>query len=375
MSACDDCLRRAWLLQAMSGHLERGRRHGGVLALEDAELIDALGGSSREELRRRHARFDAEGARRLVTAAGLASRCRHEGPFPAGLQEAADAPWAIFVAGRVEAFDALAEADDVAPAVAVVGARRAAGEGEEVARSLGQELAAAGVCVVSGLALGIDSAAHRGALSVAPPAPDRGVPSTVAVLAGGADVVYPPSARGLYGQVLRAACAISELPPGTPPRKWGFPARNRIIAALAGMTVVVQARERSGSLITADLAMQLGRPVGAVPGPVTRPLSHGTNALLADGAHLVRDARDVLEALFPGHAPARVPAAPALDDRLRAVLDAVGDGACTAGELASRRGIAVEEATADLTRLELVGVVRRDGAGRYLPTGRIGALL
>lgn len=375
MSACDDCLRRAWLLRAMSGHLERGRRRGGVLALEDDELIEALGGATREELRRRHAGFDPAAARNLVVAAGLASRCRHGGPFPRGLQEAADAPWAIFVAGRAEAFDALAADDDLAPAVAVVGARRAAGEGEEVARSLGQELAAAGVCVVSGLALGIDSAAHRGALSVMAPSPDRGRPPTVAVLAGGADVVYPPSARGLYAQILRAGCVISELPPGTAPRKWGFPARNRIIAALAGMTVVVQARERSGSLITADLAMQLGRPVGAVPGPVTRPLSHGTNALLADGAHVVRDARDVLEALLPGHALVRVPAVPALDDGLRAVLDAVGDGACTAGELAARRGIAVEDATADLTRLELLGAVCRDGAGRYLPAGRIGALI
>lgn len=375
MTACDDCLRRAWLLRAMSGHLERGRRRGGVLALEDGELIDALGGAAREELRRRHAGFDAAAARARVAAAGLVSRCRHAGPFPSGLQEAADAPWAIFVAGRPEAFDALADAEDVAPAVAVVGARRAAGEGEEVARSLGQELAAAGVCVVSGLALGIDSAAHRGALSVVPPAPDRGLPATVAVLAGGADVVYPASARGLYAQILRAGCVISELPPGTPPRKWGFPARNRIIAALSGMTVVVQARERSGSLITADLAMQLGRPVGAVPGPVTRPLSHGTNALLADGAHVVRDARDVLEALLPGRVAPHPSAAPALEDGLRAVLDTVGDGACTAGDLAIRRGVAVEEATADLTRLELLGAVRRDPAGRYLPTGRAGALL
>lgn len=374
MTACDDCLRRAWLLGALSGNLDRARRRGGILALPDGELIEAVAGGDRGTIAAGHRAFDARRARRLVEATGLQTRCDHTGPFPAGLREPDDAPAAIFVAGRVEAFDALALAGQT-PAVAIVGARRCAGEGEEVAHALGQGLATAGVCVVSGMALGIDSAAHRGALAAPRPAPGRVGAPTVAVLAGGADVVYPPSGRALHGRILATGCAISEMPPGTVPRKWSFPARNRIIAALAQMTVVVQARERSGSLITADLAMQLGRTVGAVPGPVTRGLSSGTNALLHDGAHVVRDAQDVLDAFLPGR---QVPAAapdPHLEDDLRAVLDAVEAGATTAGEVAVARGLPPGLAATALTRLELLGLARRDPSGRYARTAGPGRAL
>ena len=176
--------------------------------------------------------------------------------------------------------------------VTVVGARRASTYGREVARELGRELASAGLVVVSGLAFGIDACAHRGAL-------DGGL--TVAVLGCGADVAYPAAHRSLWRRVGEDGLVLSELPPGCGAWRWAFPARNRIMAALSGMTVVVEAAERSGSLITADLAADLGRDLGAVPGPVGSRLSVAPNNLLAGGACLVRDAQDVLDAMLgPG---------------------------------------------------------------------------
>jgi DNA processing protein len=173
--------------------------------------------------------------------------------------------------------------------VTVVGARRASSYGREVARELGRELAAAGLVVVSGLAFGIDACAHRGAL-------EAGL--SFAVLGCGADVAYPAAHRSLWRRIGETGVILSELPPGTGPWRWTFPARNRIMAALGAMTVVVEAAERSGSLITADLAADLGRDLGAVPGPVGSRLSAGPNNLLAGGACVVRDAQDVLDAML-----------------------------------------------------------------------------
>ncbi|MBA2636825.1 MAG: DNA-processing protein DprA, partial [Solirubrobacterales bacterium] len=257
--------------------------------------------------------------------------------------------------------------------------------GREVAHSLGRGLAAAGVVVVSGMAMGVDAAAHEGALAVDGP--------TVAVLAGAPNVPYPAMKRALHAHLLRSACVVSEMPPGFRARRWSFPARNRIIAALTGMTVVVEATERSGSLITADIALQLGRAVGAVPGPVSSPLSAGANALLHDGAQVIRDAQDVLDAALPigwsrppaqaderargdrcggvGHqhltGRATLPGAarPTVAPELSRVLELVDDGLSTAGAVAARLGD-VTQATVSLTRLELLGVLRRERDGRYV---------
>ena len=181
----------------------------------------------------------------------------------------------------------------------MVGARRASSYGRDVARQLGRDLAAAGLVVVSGLAFGVDACAHRGALETG---------RTVAVLGCGADVAYPAAHRSLWRRVQENGLVLSELPPGTGAWRWSFPARNRVMAALAGMTVVVEAAERSGSLITADLAADLGRDLGAVPGPVNSRVSAGPNNLLAGGACLVRDAQDVLDAMLgPGARRHRAP--------------------------------------------------------------------
>jgi DNA processing protein len=234
------------------------------------------------------------------------------------------------------------------------------------------------VPVVSGMAIGVDSAAHIGALehtasgaavpgsgAPAPGAPSRAAP--IAVLAGGADRAYPASLRRLYARLIECGCVVSELPPGFTAFRWCFVARNRLIAGLAELTVVVEAAERSGSLTTADFAEQLGRPVGAVPGPVTSRLSSGTNGLLADGAGLVRDTRDVLDELLGPAAPRAedLPPAVPIEPRLRRLLDAIERGHGSLAELTSDPE-ATRQVLEDLTDLELRGLVRREFGGRYV---------
>ena len=229
-----------------------------------------------------------------------------------------------------------------------------------MATRLGRDLASAGVIVVSGMALGIDSCAHSGAL-------DAGG-ATVAVLGGGVEVPSPASMGRLYEQLVERGLLLSELPPGTTPRRWTFPARNRIMAALSGMTVVVEARRRSGSLITATLAADIGREVGAVPGLVGTSCADGTNGLLRDGAHVVRDAADVLDSLLGVGGRARDAAEthlPELEAELADVLEQVDRGAGSGDDVAMACEIAPEEAAIALSRLELRGLVTSDSTGRY----------
>jgi DNA processing protein len=242
--------------------------------------------------------------------------------------------------------------------VAIVGTRRASRDGLEVARAIGRDLALAGVPVVSGMALGIDSAAQRGAV-------DAGGLSA-AVLAGGADLPYPRRERHLHQALVEKGLVLSEAPASGRAWRWSFPARNRIIAALAELTVVVEAAERSGSLITADLALRLGRDVAAVPGPVTSPFAAGTNGLLKEGATLVRNAHDVLDALYgAGGAPAARPASLDLEPHLAELLTAVGEGRTTVAAIAGTSPDRAEQALIGLTELELRGLLRRDPGGRY----------
>jgi len=363
IAACPECLRRAWLVARLSPNLDRARERWGSLesafALGDADLIAALGGAGTAALRAAYAAHDPHAAAATCEAAGLDAVCRHDSRYPRPLAQAPDAPAMLHVAGGLSRLSELA----AAPAVALVGARRATPYGVEVARMLGRGLGAAGVTVVSGMALGVDSAAHDGALVA------NG--GTVAVLAGGADVPYPRSKRQLHGRLVADACVVSELPPGTPSRRWGFPARNRLIAGLSQITVVVEAAERSGSLITARVARELGREVAAVPGRITAPSARGANDLICDGAHPIRGVEDLLDLLFgPGGGRERTAAqreAP-VDQRLRAVLDAVADGRDTLAALA-RTPAEAEGAMIALAELELSGHLRRGVGGRYVPVG------
>jgi DNA processing protein len=209
------------------------------------------------------------------------------------------------------------------------------------------------------MALGIDSAAHAGALEVGGP--------TLGVLASGADVPYPASKRGLYRAIVSTHAVVSEMPPGFRPLRWCFPARNRTIAGLASLTIVVEATERSGSLITAEIAQDLGRPVGAVPGSVSAARAAGSNALLRDGALVIRHAQDALdEVLGIGVATALVGRRPdELASPLRALLRRVEDGCDTVGRLAATPAQA-QAALVGLAELELLGFVRRGPGGRYV---------
>lgn len=357
--ACDACLRRTRLLERLAPHVERARherRLGQLLALSDGDLLAAIGGQQRGAVESDVAAFDAAAARAAARAAGVTMLCRHTSEYPSRLCDADDAPAVLHVAG-----DRAALPRSTTPVVAIVGSRRASPYGLEMARTLGRSLAAAGVPVVSGMALGIDSAAHGGALEAGG--------ATIAVLAGGADTPYPRSKAPLYRRIRAAqgCCVVSEMPPGFTPFKWGFPARNRIIAGLADATIVVEAAERSGSLITAEMAQDLGRMVAAVPGAVTNPLAGGVNALLRDGAELVRGAQDVLDALLGAGAPtvARGPDPAGLPDGLRQILARLGDRPATSAALLVA-GDAPDRVVAGLVELELLGFARRVAGGAYV---------
>ncbi len=241
-------------------------------------------------------------------------------------------------------------------AVAIVGARACSSYGRSVARTLGRELAAAGLVVVSGMARGIDGEAHRGALDAG------GI--TVAVLGCGIDRDYPAAHRELAGRIVEQGLIVSEYEPGVEPAPWRFPARNRIIAGLCLATVVVEARERSGALITADFALEDGREVMAVPGEITSAVSAGSNALLRLGATPVTAAADVLEAY--GIELAAEPFEP--PDELGGMLLAhLAAGPASIDELARASGSAPGEVAAALIELELAGRVS-EGDGVYRAT-------
>jgi DNA processing protein len=356
--ACPECLRRSWLLAALAPYVEKiatgeaGSRSPELLRLSNEDLVEVAAPRVAAQMLARIAALPEPRLRAALDAAGCWAGCRHDGSYPDSLRDAADAPWALIGRGdpllltELEPFEA----------VTIVGARRATSYGREVARELGRELASAGMVVVSGLAFGIDACAHRGAL-------DGG--RTIAVLGCGPDIAYPASHRSLWRRICESGLVISELPPGTNPWRWTFPARNRIMAALAGMTVVVEAASRSGSLITTDLAADLGRDLGAVPGPVTSRASAGPNGLLAAGAHVVRDAQDVLDAMLgPGRRPERRQA-PELEPDLAAALAAVEAGESTCDGVAAATGLTGAGAAAALGQLELLGYVDCSRLGTY----------
>jgi len=292
--------------------------------------------------------FDETAFRRQLAASGYRFVGRSEPAFPRRLRSIHDPPPGLFVRGDAP----LALFDRTA--VAVVGARACSAYGSIVATSLGRELAAAGVVVVSGLARGIDGAVHRGALETG---------TTVGVLGCGIDRDYPRAHASLAVEIVRAGLILSEYPPGVEPAPWRFPARNRIVAGLTDATVVVEARERSGALITVDLALEEGREVLAVPGEITSALSSGTNALLRLGATPVTSAADVLDVL--GVEPAVPSPLPAVAGPAAAVCAAIADAAITVDEVVRLTDLPAGEVAAALAELELLGLVTHaDGVYR-----------
>lgn len=374
MSACQTCLARAWLLERLGGHLEVQRaRIGELLALGDEQLIAAVGGRDAATVARDHSRFAVELAgesRARASAAGLEPICRCDFGYPASLLALPAPPAVLYTAGGAERLAALC--GDEADAVAIVGTRRTSLYGTEVATALGRGVGAAGVTVVSGLARGIDAAAHAGALA--------GGGGVVAVLPGPAHRPYPASKRRLHSEIVAAGVAVSEVGPASATWRWAMQARNRVIAGLAAMTVVVEAGAKSGALLTACAAADLGRPVGAVPGLVTNPKASGSNALLAAGATVVRGAQDVLDALFgAGVREAAGDARSAPTPRQAALLSEIAAGRDTVAKLSTGSALASgsapadtdahgsrpDEVLSDLAALELAGWVRRGPGGRF----------
>ncbi len=313
---------------------------------------------------------DVAEIRRRLQSAGIGATWPGRPDYPARLGEDPQPVGALFWRGGI---DRLSQ-----PAVAVVGTRQCSPDGRRVAFELGHDLAEAGIVVVSGLALGIDGCAHQGALAAGDGRASAA--ATVGVAASGVDVPYPRRHSDLWGRVARAGLVISETPPGHPAQAWRFPARNRVIAALALMVVVVESFEAGGSMLTVDAALARGVEVGAVPGPVHSPASAGTNRLLVEGAAPVRHAGDVLGALGmdarlsppgrgagggdpEGAAPARAVWPPPLSEAEAAVLGAVGWAPTPMGVVVERTAMALGAVAMALAQLQERGLV--DGGNAW----------
>ena len=297
----------------------------------------------------------ASGARLLLWA---------EEQYPRQLAATRGAPAALYVLGSVQALQA--------PQLAIVGARAASPVGRAIAREFAAALAAAGLAITSGLAVGIDAASHEGALA--------GAGCTVAVFGTGLDRVYPPEHRALAKRIAAAGALISEFPRGMGPQRWNFPRRNRLISGLSLGTLVVEAAEGSGSLLTARFAGEQGREVFAVPGPIRSPLSRGCHRLIRDGAHLVEAPADVLRELGISFQSQRLESyltagadssskAPGggtpLDKEYEMLLDALGFEPASIDTLVARSGLSGESVASMLLILELEGRIAPFPGGRY----------
>ena len=318
-----------------------------------------------DDLQKRSALLaDAAIAIARASARGLGAISWSDPDYPPSLSAIIDPPPVLWTRGSIEALRL--------PAIAIVGSRAASPYALDVAERLAAELARRGIAIVSGLARGVDSAAHRGAVSVGA--------STIAVLGCGADIVYPAEHGPLARSIEPRGLIVSELVPGTPPLPWFFPQRNRIISGLSRAVVVVEAGARSGSLITARCALEQGRDVLAVPGNVLSGRNRGGHALLRDGARIVETADDILEELY-GVGAAGTGAGPLVPDGLDRkrgtapfhdpILTCLTPGEPSdLDEIAERSGLTTARLLPRLFELELQGVVTRVGGGRFVRVDR-----
>jgi DNA processing protein len=295
--------------------------------------------------------------------------------YPDQLRDLPDPPLCLFVRAGADGATARARISAIvdAPLVAVVGTRTPSPYGEDMARAIAGDLARAGLVVVSGMAMGIDAIAQNAAVDAAAPVS----PATVAVLGCGADVVYPRRNERLYARIAGGGLIISEFAWGVPARRWRFPARNRVMAALGRAVVLVEGTERSGARITAEFGAELGRDVLCVPGEAGRRLSEAPNRLLRDGARVCESAKDVLRAIAiddPGPGvttgASSSPALPALvldhgGAAVRDILHELAAASLTIDQLAGRCGLPVAKVAAAVSDLEVEGLARRVEGGRY----------
>jgi len=335
-------------------------RHGSpeaVLAAPKSALRESLTATQADALKQAAPEFAKLLEATLAWWTGTSDEARHIVPlgdqaYPAAWLETADPPLLVYAIGRLDLLQA--------PSLAIVGSRNPSPQGAENARSFAAAMSQAGLTIVSGLALGIDGAAHTGAL--------EGPGSTIAVVGTGLDRVYPKRHLTLAHRIAREGLLLSEFPIGMPPLPENFPQRNRLIAGLARGTLVVEAALASGSLITARQAVEAGREVFAVPGSIHSPQSRGCHALIKQGAKLVESAEDILDELSfapAAHAiAAHVGSNDAPADAPDPLLDALGHETMTLDVLAHRTGIDPATLSARLLELELAGTVaRRPGLG------------
>ncbi|MDR1689625.1 MAG: DNA-processing protein DprA [Clostridiales bacterium] len=278
--------------------------------------------------------------------------------YPPQLLDIFDPPGVLYYLGELPE-----SGENAGPCVSVIGSRRCSEYGLIVSYKLSEDLAARGVVIISGMAKGIDSSAHRGALSAGG--------KTVAVLGCGADICYPSENRSLYSQIIKTGCVISEYPPGTKPLPHNFPMRNRIISGLSRAVVVVEAAERSGTLITVDQALEQGREVLAVPGNITSELSAGVNKLLQQGAGIIATGyQDVLNAIGYEEIPVLRAQNPKADLQLapkeKLVYDCIQFNPQSVPSLASAANLGANEVTALLSMLEIKGYIKKLPGQRYI---------
>lgn len=367
--------RAAYLAVALSSGIGIGRLHSilqacstphGALAAP-FEFLCAIPGLSRSAATALAARILADGERVLVEAArlGAVALLPDDALFPAGLTDIQDSPTVLFAKGRLELLSR--------PAVAIVGSRDHTGYGAEVSRTVAEAAAAAGIAVVSGMARGLDAIAHQAAL-------DAGG-ATIGILGNGLGVIYPAANRELYDAVGTGGLLLTEFPPGERPQAWNFPRRNRLISGLARVTAVIEAAHGSGALITAGTALEQGRDVMAVPGPITSPTSAGANALIRDGAEPLLEIADLLAhypecASVDAHATPRARPTPApaqqpmiaIPAPLAPVASCVGRELVHIDAISIVSGLPPGDCLAALAQLELLGAIEQRPGGMFRAT-------
>ncbi len=290
-----------------------------------------------------------------LSARGIAFLTWQGDAYPRYLKEIAQPPPVLFYKGSITA------ADDLA--VAIVGTRNVTAYGKQITRDTAEYLAQNGVTVVSGLARGVDGLAHHAAIEAGG--------RTIAALGSGVDVIYPPEHRRLAEQIQEQGAIVSDYAPGTKPDGINFPPRNRIISGLSRATIVIEAGEKSGALITAKFAVEQDREVFAVPGSVLSPMSRGTNDLIGEGAMPMTNPKSVLEALrIEEGSKAPKPQEQALTDLERTVLRILGQDSLHIDEICVRMDLSVEKLTVTLTMMELKGLVVREQGMTYRQNGR-----
>lgn len=313
----------------------------------DADLVQSLRAGTDERMLERVLRWRETNGHQVITWNGAM--------YPEALRHIPDPPLVLYARGRADRLHATS--------LAIVGSRNATSQGRRDAFELAAELSRAGVCIVSGMALGIDAAAHEGGLSARA--------SSVAVLGTGIDIVYPSGNRKLAARLAEEGCVVCDFEPGTAPSRWNFPVRNRLISGLARGVLVIEAALKSGSLITAKCALDQGRDVFAMPGSIHSPLSKGAHELLRQGAKLTECADDVLFEL--GLREVRPEPQPAKPEPRDKVLDAMGFAPISLEQLAARSGFSVAEIAQKLTRLEIEGRVAVLTGGLFQRTARAAA--